>query len=79
MANMDEKTLTEDERKILDALKLLTSHIGCFGKRMQEEISLHWGNGLVLRCNGALQTSGTQNVAKEIAAMEAEKFGALET
>lgn len=73
MANMEEKTLTDEERKILDALNLLTNHIGCYGKRATEVISLEWGNGLTLRKNGTAITSGTGNVAHQIALMEAEK------
>lgn len=52
---------------LLAAIKLLTKYIGCYGEREDKEISIHWGNGIVLRCNGLMIAGGTRDVVKKIA------------
>ena len=56
---------------LLAAIDLLTEAIGCYGIRLTEEISIHWGNGLMLRKNGVMQAAGKNNIAKAIAEIKA--------
>ena len=53
---------------LLAALETLTARIGVYGKRNKNPLSIHWGNGIVLRDHtGLMITAGTEHVAKWIA------------
>lgn len=52
------------------AVKLLTKAIGCYGEREKHPISIHWGNGVVLRDReGWMLTGGTNHVVKAVFAL----------
>jgi hypothetical protein len=54
-------------KDIAAAVKLLTKAIGCYGERMLHPISIHWGNGIILRDGeGWMLTGGIDHVAKAI-------------
>ena len=51
---------------LLEAIDCLTKAIGTYGERLEKEISLHWGNGVILRENGLMLSGGRNNCAKAI-------------
>lgn len=56
------------------ALALLTEAIGCYGERIKHPISIHWGNGVVLRNgDGWMLTGGTDHVAKAVFGLSKRK------
>jgi len=53
---------------LLAAIDTLTASIGVYGVRNERPISIHWGNGVVLRDHtGMIITAGKEHVAKWIA------------
>jgi len=59
---------------LLAAIQVLTKAIECYRKRIDQEVSIHWGNGVILRVNGIMIAGGMPNVSKVIAKIQ---FAAL--
>lgn len=73
---MKKKPSKPTYRSVKHALKVLTERIGVYGDRIDHPLSLHWGNGLVLRdSKGWMITAGTEHIARYI--MEIKKAGRL--
>ena len=58
---------------LLEAIDCLTKAIGTYGERFKKEISLHWGNGVILRENGVMLSGGRNNCAKAISELASNK------
>ena len=53
---------------LLAALNVITAYVGVYGRRNKRPVSIHWGNGIVLRdADGSMITAGSENVARWIA------------
>jgi len=60
--------MSKKSDKLLAAIETLTASIGVYGKRVEQPLSIHWGNGVVLRDHtGMIITAGKEHVAKWIA------------
>ena len=55
---------------LLEAIDCLTIAIGVYGERFDKEISLHWGNGVVLLMNRVMLAGGGSNCARAISEFE---------
>jgi len=60
--------MSRKSKSLLAALDTLTASIGVYGGRNKRPISIHWGNGVVLRDHtGMMITAGSEHVAKWLA------------